>query len=45
MLRLYHCALYAEGAWTVPLGKPKTEELSKLESFVRLLNTEEDDEF
>jgi hypothetical protein len=44
MLRLYHCALYAEGAWTVPLGKPKAEELSKLESFARLLNTEEDDE-
>jgi hypothetical protein len=44
MLRLYHCALYAEGAWTVPLGKPKTEELSKLESFAKLLSNTEDDE-
>lgn len=42
MLRLYHCALYSEGAWTVPLGKPKTEELSKLEQFARLMNTDDE---
>ena len=43
MLRLYHCALYAEGAWTVPVGKPKDTEFDELSKFASTLITEDDE--
>lgn len=43
MLRLYHCALYAEGAWTVPVGKPKDTEFDELAKFASMLTSEDDE--
>lgn len=44
LLKLYHCALYAEGAWTVPRGIPKNQQFEQLQAFASTVTQEDEDD-